>query len=196
MTSAATIPKKVAILGKSTVNPTHPAYIFTKELAYLLVKEGKQVLHGGYQGGVMQAVAKGAYDAAVELKTAKVLSIGVPEQRFDRNWQRTKNTTFLAPALDICERLRHIVLDADAIVIAPQGGDGTMLELQLAMHENLLAQNEKQIKPIVICQLPNCTNWKEILNMQLSLLDKGLHSTKDLPWLRFADTPQAAMLFC
>lgn len=158
----------VALIGKSTVPSDDGAYLFTKQLAFELVAKGYQIRHGGYTGGIMEAAAEGANMAIAETGLGRSYNMGVPEVRFDATYARTSATLFLPPAKDICDRLRGMILESDFIVVAPRGGDGTMLELQLALHENLLAGLSGIVRPIILCELPHGTPWTAILNSQLA----------------------------
>lgn len=174
----------ISILGKSTVPKASPSYTKTEELAYQLTASGYTIRHGGYAGGLMEAAADGATRAILEHHLPSDHHIGVPETRFDRSYARTQGHTFLDPAQDICDRLRHIILAADALVIAPRGGDGTMLELQLALHENTLSASQGwRVRPIILLELPNETPWSAILTAQLHALDNGIDGPQDCPWI-------------
>lgn len=175
--------KTIAIIGKSTVPKDNPSYIFSKELSYQLVKKGYAIRHGGYAGGIMEAVSDGAARAIKESGLDPNLNTGIPEARFDTDYERTKGEIFLNPSKDICERLNNIILKSDYIVVSPRGGDGTMLELQLAIHENMLGKYTGVIRPIIVCELPEETEWTSILNTQLKYLDNGIQSIDDCPWI-------------
>ncbi len=175
--------KTIAIIGKSTVPQNNPSYKFSEQLAYDLVSSGYAIRHGGYAGGIMQAVSNGASKAIAEHGFNHDRNIGIPEVRFDSDSERTSGKFFLDAAKDICDRLRGVVLESDYIVVAPRGGDGTMLELQLAIHENTLGKYTGIIRPIILCELPGETPWSKIVNRQLADLDNGIKNIADCGWV-------------
>lgn len=177
--------KTIALVGKSTVPVQDPAYKFIKELAYNLVASGYAIRHGGYGGGIMDAAAEGAALAILENNLHASCNIGVPESRFDVDYARVKSGVFLEPARDICDRLRSLVLSSNYMIVAPRGGDGTMLELQLALHENLV-RDAGRARPIILCELPGGTRWSDILDIQLNLLDNDTHSLHNHLWVHVA----------
>lgn len=183
----------IGIIGKSTVSKEDPPYIFIEELAYRLASAGCSIRHGGYSGGIMEAAARGAARAISESSFGNVLSIGIPEKRFDLDYPRTSDTQFIEPAEDICERLRGIILDSECIIVSPKGGDGTMLELQLAIHENRLGKYAGMIRPIIICELTGGTPWSALIDHQLKELDNGIAGMEDCPWMRIANSVDDVM---
>ncbi len=177
------IKKTIAIIGKSTLPATSPAYKFSKKLAYELTTHGFYLRHGGYAGGIMQAVSEGASCAIKEGNLSPHLNVGVPEVRFDTDYKRVANSKFLKASKNITERLNNLILKSDCLIVSPRGGDGTMLELQLAIHENMLGEYTGIIRPIIICELPGETQWRKILNSQLSLLDNNVSNINNCPWM-------------
>lgn len=173
--------KTISIIGKSTLPTNNASYQFSEKLAYELMRGGFTIVHGGYAGGIMEAVSTGASRAITKFGLSKQLNMGVPEERFDANYTRTNGGYFTKPAKDICDRLRTIILNSDCIVVAPRGGNGTMLELQLAIHENTLSAYTGIIRPIIACELPGETPWSDILETQIKNLDNRFRSIKDIP---------------
>ncbi len=178
--------KQISIFGKSTVKESKKSYQIIKEVAQRLVLEGCICMHGGYSGGVMQAVADGAQLAIQENHLDPGLNIGVPEQRFDKKWPRVPFATFTEPASDIYDRLRTL-MTSDVFIVAPDGGEGTFLELDIAIHENSINQLlGKPTKPI-ICLEGEDKKWTNLFISRLRYLDISKREEGQYPWISFID---------
>lgn len=176
--------KKISIFGKSTVNEDEKGYHIVNHLAYELVSRGNACIHGGYAGGIMQAVSDGAQRAIIEHHLLDNLNVGVPECRFDENWPRVSVSTFTEPAIDIYDRLRTIT-QSDVFVVAPFGGDGTLLEADIVIHENTI--NEllgKPIKPIIFIE-DQSNKWTNLFQARLDNLDISKRTFEDYSWAHF-----------
>ncbi|MAQ77277.1 hypothetical protein CL684_02015 [Candidatus Campbellbacteria bacterium] len=176
--------KRISIFGKSTVHENEMSYKIIKELAYRLVTDGNVCMHGGYAGGIMQAVSDGAQSAIDECNLDINLNIGVPEIRFDEKWPRVPTATFTEPAIDIYDRLR-IITQSDIFVVAPSGGDGTLLELNIVIHENTI--NEllgKPVKTIVCIEGPD-NKWSNLFQSRLDNLDISKNMVTQYSWISF-----------
>jgi predicted Rossmann-fold nucleotide-binding protein len=180
--------KFVSIFGKSTVRPDSQSYIFTKEITRHLIENGYGVIHGGYAGGLMQAVADEAHETLIRLKLPKERNIAIPQTQHDSvGWKRVPNAMFTKPALDVYDRLRTMVTNSDFVVIGPRGGDGTMLELITVWHENVIAEaSHGKVTPIVVLESNEGTDWRRILSTLVDSLDNSYASMNDIPWLHFA----------
>ena len=183
--------KTISFFGKSTVDENTIEYKITKQLAKEVVRAGFGVIHGGYAGGIMQAVSEGAQEAIEEGDLSPNLNLGVPEKRFDQDWPRVSKATFSKPAPDIFDRLR-LVTSGDIVIVAPIGGDGTALELDIVIHENLLAEyTGTPIKPIVFLFTQTGTDWKKFLESR-SILATGANIFEKI-WIHFVHTIEEAL---
>lgn len=184
---------KISIIGKSTVPPSDPAYQLIQDITRFVLGQGHTVIHGGYAGGIMQAVADSAYTYLLQNNLPLSRNIGVPEKRFDNDWPRVEHAYFTEPSNDIFDRLRSVVGESDVVIVSSRGGDGTMLELQVILHENMLCKyTKKEPTKVVILQtsFEGSVNWKKIVETQLLLLDNSISSIDDiekLEWLYFCD---------
>ena len=183
--------KTISFFGKSTVDENTSEYKITKQLAREVVRAGFGVIHGGYAGGIMQAVSEGAQEAIEEGNLLPKLNLGIPEERFDQDWPRVSNATFSKPAADIFDRLR-LVTSGDIVIVAPVGGDGTALELDIVIHENLLAEyTGAPIKPIIFLLTETGTDWKKFLESR-SLLATGANIFQK-KWISFENSIEGVM---
>ncbi|MFO0743912.1 MAG: hypothetical protein U0469_02585 [Candidatus Paceibacterota bacterium] len=186
-----------SVVGKSTVNKESEEYKATEQLTKFLLKEGFGVVHGGYAGGIMQAVSDTANNFINENNLSKNLNIGVPQEQHDGLWDRVKNARFTNVAKNIFERL-EAVTSADIVVVSPLGGDGTDLEQNVIFHENIVKTgmnkygNEKyneKLTPLIFFQTKNGTDWKSLITTKMQILDtssKSLENHKD--WLYFVSS--------
>lgn len=176
--------KKISIFGKSTVEKSEKSYQIIKELAYQLAKNNCTCIHGGYAGGIMEAVSEGAQKAINNYGLDLNLNIGVPEIRFDKKWPRVPEAVFTEPAIDIYSRLKKIT-ESDLFIVAPSGGDGTLLEADIVIHENLINELlNKPIKPIIFIEGED-KKWTHLFNARLRNLDISKTSIYDYPWVLF-----------
>jgi predicted Rossmann-fold nucleotide-binding protein len=181
---------KISIIGKSTVAQDLPHYQLIKSLAYKLVCNGHTIIHGGYAGGMMQAASDGAQVAIDEFQLNQSMNIGIPEERFDSDYERVAKATFCKPSKDIFDRLRDIVGSSDVVIVAPIGGDGTMLEVQVTIHENMLSSyNKRPPTKLIFLQTDymGTTDWKSIISTQLELLENSVSDYAQIPWIYFVE---------
>ncbi len=183
--------KKVSIIGKSTVESSSQEFKMVQDLAKKLVESGLGVIHGGYAGGIMEAVSSGANEAIRENGLSPELNLGIPEERFDKDWPRVEGAYFSDPAKDIFDRLR-LVTAGDVVVVAPIGGDGTALEADIIIHENLLTKySGEKIKPIIFLETKNGTPWKEFISSRNLLATSEKILEKD--WIYFVESTEDAI---
>ena len=178
--------KKVSIIGKSAVDSNTQEFKMVHSLAKKLVESGFGVIHGGYAGGMMEAVSNGANEAIQENGLSKEFNIGIPEERFDKDWPRVESAHFSDPSKDIFDRLR-LVTAGDVVVVAPIGGDGTALEVDIVIHENLLTKySGEKIKPIIFLETKQGTKWKEFISSRNLLATSEKVLEKD--WIYFVSS--------
>lgn len=176
--------KQISIFGKSTVGESKKSYQIINQLAYEIVSRGNICMHGGYAGGIMQAVSDGAQRAIDDYGLENTLNIGVPEERFDQKWPRVPVATFTDSAIDIYSRLK-IITQSDLFIVAPSGGDGTLLEADIVIHENSI--NEllgKPTKPIIFIEGKD-KKWTNLFQARLDNLDISRRSVNEYSWLSF-----------
>lgn len=180
--------KYFSIFGKSTVDNQSREYQFTEEVTKFLIEEGFGVIHGGYAGGIMQAVSDTAYQTIMTNGFPLERNIAVPQVQHDATgWDRVQNAFFMEPAKDIYSRLRDVSGHSSVAIVAPLGGDGTMLEFNIVWHENVLAKyTGDTIVPIIILQTENGTDWKSILETLVTRLDNSINSLDEIEWVYFA----------
>jgi predicted Rossmann-fold nucleotide-binding protein len=180
--------KYVSIFGKSTVDNGSREYQFTEEVTRYLIENDLGVIHGGYAGGIMQAVADTADKILKEKGLPLERNIAVPQIQHDgAGWARVQNASFTVPAEDIYSRLRNVAGHSDIAIIAPLGGDGTMLELTVVWHENVLAKyTGSTVVPVIVLQTENGTDWKKIIETLVIELDNSTNSLEELNWVHFA----------
>lgn len=175
--------KKISIIGKSTVDSNSQEFKMIHSLAKKLVENGRGVIHGGYAGGIMEAVSNGAHEAIQENNLSKEFNLGIHEERFDKDWPRVEGAHFSDPSKDIFDRLR-LVTAGDVVVVAPIGGDGTALEVDIVIHENLLTKySGEKIKPVIFLETENGTKWKEFISSRNLLATSEKILEKD--WIYF-----------
>lgn len=176
--------KYVACFGKSSIAKNGTEYAICKEIGSMIIFKGYGVLHGGYSGGCMEAVATGAEIAIKSMKLSSYRNIGVPLEDFDKNWERIRFGTFCTPAKSLAQRVSTLVENSDAIVVLPKAGMGTLLEAIYTLHYNQIAESlNKRTIPIIFFG----ENWHELILKIYSILDMSNQSNGS-DWIYYANT--------
>jgi uncharacterized protein (TIGR00730 family) len=170
-----TVEPAVTIYGSAVATSDQPDYQNARQIAYLLGKQGFNIVTGGGPG-MMEAANLGASEAGVK---SVGLNIQLPkEQKFNvySNLNISFNHFFVRKVM--------LVKYASAFVIMP-GGLGTLDELS----EVLTLIQTNKIKPFPVI-LFNSLFWKGLLDwLQNSVLPPGYISESDLHLLRLSDEP-------
>ncbi len=187
MSTLSTQYKLASIFGKSTVPRNHPAYVWTRQITTELLRKNFRVIHGGYAGGIMEAVDEAAQFYISEHNLSRDSNTCVPQQQFDTvGWQRVHHAVPTPVAKDVYDRLRMITTSSDIAIVAPLGGDGTFLEIMTLFHKNMIAKyTGEKIVPIIFLQMTTGTDWKAIMETVVEQLDVSLHSVSEIPWIYF-----------
>jgi uncharacterized protein (TIGR00730 family) len=166
----------VTIYGSAVALPGQADYQNAKQIAYLLGKQGFNIVTGGGPG-MMEAANLGASEAGVK---SVGLNIVLPhEQKCNvySNLNITFNHFFVRKVM--------LVKYACAFVIMP-GGLGTLDELT----EVLTLIQTNKIKPFPVI-LFNSSFWRGFLDwLQTTVLVPGYISESDLRLLRISDQPE------
>jgi uncharacterized protein (TIGR00730 family) len=166
----------VTIYGASRMQPGTPDYEKTREIAYLLGREGFNIITGGGPGA-MEAGNLGAKEAGVK---SIGLTIALTEEQVC-NVFTSVNVNFN----HFFARKVMLVKYSTAFVIVP-GGMGTLDELT----EVLTLIQTRKIKPFPVV-LFNSAFWKGFLEwLQNQSLANGYITAEDLQLLRLSDDPK------
>lgn len=166
----------VTIYGSAMALPGQADYQNAKQIAYLLGKQGFNIVTGGGPG-MMEAANLGASEAGVK---SVGLNITLPHEQ-KCNVYSNLNITFS----HFFVRKVMLVKYACAFVIMP-GGLGTLDEVT----EVLTLIQTNKIKPFPVI-LFNSSFWRGFLDwLQNTLLVPGYISESDLALLRISDQPE------
>ena len=166
----------VTIYGAARLRPGTYDYDKTREIAYLLGKEGFNIITGGGPGA-MEAANLGAHEAGVK---SVGLNIQLPEEQVCNAF-----TNISLSFNHFFARKIMLVKYSTAFIIIP-GGMGTLDELT----EVLTLIQTKKIKPFPVI-LFNSAFWKGFLDwMQGQSLANGYITEEDLKLLRLSDDPK------
>jgi uncharacterized protein (TIGR00730 family) len=165
----------VTIYGSARTKPDNVVYQDAEEIAYLLGKDGFNIMTGGGPG-VMEAANKGAFRAGVK---SVGLNIKLPQEQ-KCNVYAEKVLTFH----HFFVRKVMLVKYATAFIIMP-GGLGTLDELTEVL---TLIQTHK-IKPFPVI-LYSSSYWAGFLAwLKATVLSRGAISEEDFDILRVFDHP-------
>lgn len=169
----------VTIYGSARIKPDHPMYENARMIAYLLGKEGFNIITGGGPG-MMEAANLGGQQAGVR---SVGLNIELPEEQMPNPYCSSVinfNHFFVRKVM--------LVKYATAFVIMP-GGLGTLDELTEVLE---LIQTEK-IKPFPIVMFGS-KYWQGLLDwLKNNAFAGGYITESDLKLLRLTDEPQEAV---
>jgi uncharacterized protein (TIGR00730 family) len=172
----AQIKPSVSIFGSARVNPDHPWYQLTVEIARELSNAGFSVVSGGGPG-IMEAANKGAFDG----KSPSIgLNIQLPHEQSANTYQ------------DISLHFRHFfsrkvmfVKYAAAYVVLP-GGFGTLDELAEIL--TLVQTGKTRRIPII---LVDEKFWQGLINwLEDTLVPEGTIDAADLHLCQLLDKPK------
>lgn len=166
----------VTIYGSAVARPENKDYQNARQIAYMLGKQGFNIVTGGGPG-MMEAANLGAKEAGVK---SVGLNIFLPEEQ-KANMYSTLTITFN----HFFVRKVMLVKYATAFVIMP-GGLGTLDELS----EVLTLIQTRKINPFPVI-LFNSPFWHDLLGwLQSTVLVNGYISDEDLQLLRLSDKPE------
>jgi uncharacterized protein (TIGR00730 family) len=171
-----TIEPAITVYGASRMKPEADDYEKARRIAFLLGKEGFNIITGGGPGA-MEAANLGAHEAGVK---SVGLSIELPEEQVCNTY------TNLAISFNhFFARKIMLVKYSTAFVIIP-GGMGTLDELT----EVLTLIQTRKIKPFPVILL-NSKFWKGFLEWLYDQpLTNGYVTEEDLKLLRLSDSPE------
>jgi uncharacterized protein (TIGR00730 family) len=174
--SLADLVPAVTIYGSSRTKPEDEIYKQTEEIAYLLGKNGFNIMTGGGPG-VMEAANMGAHRAGV---ISAGLNIQLPEEQAC-NIYADRTITFH----HFFVRKVMLVKYATAFIIMP-GGLGTMDELTEVL--NLIQTQKMKLFPVLLF---SSNYWSGFIAwLKNTVLAKGNISPEDFDLLRVFDEPK------
>ena len=166
----------VSIFGSARLQPDHPVYKLTEEIAALFAKNNFAVITGG-GGGVMEAANKGAAEAG---GTSAGLNIRLPFEQTPNPYANVKlefNYFFIRKVMFI---------KYAAAYIAMPGGFGTLDEL----FEVITLVQTHRIKPLPII-LVGSDHWSGMKAwVEDRLLTEKLMSEDDMDIFQVLDDPE------
>jgi uncharacterized protein (TIGR00730 family) len=166
----------VTIYGSAVAMPGQADYQNAKQIAYLLGKQGFNIVTGGGPG-MMEAANLGASEAGVKSVGLNIVLPSEQKCNVYSNLNITFNHFFVRKVM--------LVKYATAFVIMP-GGLGTLDELT----EVLTLIQTNKIKPFPVI-LFNSGFWRGFLDwLQNTVLIPGYISESDLHLLRISDQPE------
>lgn len=169
----------VSIFGSARIDPSHPYYQLTEQIARLLSDAGFSVISGGGPG-IMEAANKGAYFGR---SPSVGLNIQLPHEQHNNRYQDISQTFshFFA-------RKVMFVRFATAYVVMP-GGFGTMDEIMEAL---CLVQTGKTRKIPII--LVNAAFWGGLLDwFRQTLVTERMIDPQDMDLIQVIDEPRAVV---
>jgi len=166
----------VTVYGSARLKPEQPDYEAARKIAYLLGKEGFNIITGGGPGA-MEAANLGAHEAGVK---SAGLNIELPEEQVCNTFSNL-NISFN----HFFARKIMLVKYSTAFVIIP-GGLGTMDELT----EVLTLIQTRKIRPFPVI-LYNSAYWKGLIDwLKDETLKNKFIDEEDLKLLRVSDEPE------
>lgn len=152
---------KVGLFCASSNNLDVVYYENAARLGKWLAENGKSLVYGGSNCGIMEAVAK-----AVNEYNGKVIGV-IPQILFDRN--RVSNYIHVTiPCSDLNDRKQMLIDNSDVLVVMP-GGIGTLDEVFTVMAANTIGIHSKKV---IFWNLNGF--WNELFNLFDALKSKNV----------------------
>lgn len=176
---------RVCIFGSARLEPSDAHYPVVERLAYLLARQGIDIVTGGGPG-LMEAANKGAQRGREE-GHSNSRSIGLPihlpfEEVVNPHLDVKSMHRRFSSRLDEFMRLTH------AVVVTP-GGIGTLLEFLFGWQ--LLQVGHIQHRPII---LMDKAMWQGLVDwMKQELLSRKLVDPEDFNFIHLVDQPDEAI---
>jgi len=176
----------VSFFGKSTTPLFGTEYEWVQQVTADVLSKGYGIIHGGYAGGMMQAVDEAAYAYLVAHDLPLERNIAVPQLAYDRSgWERVRYAIATPPAKDLFDRLRMMTVYSQLAIVAPLGGDGTLQEVITVYHQNLVSQyTYERIIPLVFMHTAGGTDWRQLMSTIHTCAQPDA-TLDQLDWLRF-----------
>jgi uncharacterized protein (TIGR00730 family) len=173
---------RVCIFGSARIKPDDDIYRATERIAYLLAKEGIDILTGGGPG-LMEAANKGARAGQVA-SGSKSKSFGISVDLGDRE-NSNEHLDIKHHHRRFSSRLDDFIRLSHAVVVTP-GGIGTLLELFFSWQ--LLQVGHLKERPIILL---GRAFWSGLLEwMRHEQVARGLVGSNDMRWTQVVDTPE------
>ncbi|MFO7593185.1 MAG: TIGR00730 family Rossman fold protein [Pseudomonadota bacterium] len=172
----AEIRPSVSIFGSARIEPDHPYYKLTEDIAFALSEAGFSVVSGGGPG-IMEAANKGAFKG----KSPSIgLNIQLPHEQAGNAYQDIRLTF-----RHFFSRKVMFVKYAAAYVVMP-GGFGTLDELAEIL--TLIQTGKTRRIPIILVHGPF---WRGLIEwIHTTLIDEKMINPQDLELLQIIDQPE------
>ena len=128
---------KVAIFCSANENIEPVYFEKTRELGEWLAKNGDSIVFGGCDMGLMECVAKAAYDAGG-------MTIGVVPSKIEENGHVSQYLSVEIPCDNLSDRKDLMLLKSDVVVALP-GGLGTLDEIFTVAASSTIGYHNKRV---------------------------------------------------
>lgn len=173
---------RVCIFGSARIKPDDDIYLATERIAYLLAKDGIDILTGGGPG-LMEAANKGAKEGQLE-SGSRSKSFGISIDLGNRE-AANEHLDIKHHHRRFSSRLDDFMRLSNVVIVTP-GGIGTLLELVFTWQ--LLQVGHMTDRPIVLL---GRDFWQGLLDWTRNTqVARGLVGPNDLRWLHTVDTPE------
>ena len=128
---------KVAIFCSANENIEPVYFEKTRELGEWLAKNGDSIVFGGCDMGLMECVAKAAYDVGG-------MTIGVVPSKIEENGHVSQYLSVEIPCDNLSDRKDLMLLKSDVVVALP-GGLGTLDEIFTVAASSTIGYHNKRV---------------------------------------------------
>lgn len=128
---------KVAIFCSANENIEPVYFERTRELGEWLAKNGDSIVFGGCDMGLMECVAKAAYEAGG-------MTIGVVPSKIEENGHVSQYLSVEIPCDNLSDRKDLMLLKSDVVVALP-GGLGTLDEIFTVAASSTIGYHNKRV---------------------------------------------------
>lgn len=174
----------IAVLGSSAPKPGSPTYKTAYEIGELVATKLKMPVATGNGPGVMEAANKGAFDRGGS-------SVGIYLEGLPSEQNQNPFTTKAIRCKTLLARQDGLLYGADGIVIAPEGGGGTVFEFT----HQLIEMRRKVYNPETpIVFVDNNGMWSQFRGwLGRNVIGRGLMNGNELNHTFIAHSPAEAI---
>ena len=166
---------KVAIFCSANENIEPVYFEKTRELGEWLAKNGDSIVFGGCDMGLMECVAKAAYDAGG-------MTIGVVPSKIEENGHVSQYLSVEIPCDNLSDRKDLMLAQCDVAVALP-GGIGTLDEIFTMAAAHTIGYHSK---PLYILNVKGF--WNALISMLDGLAQQGMVRGRWRDIIRVADS--------
>lgn len=152
---------KIAVFCSANDNISPEYFEMTRSFGEFLAKRGDTLVYGGCNSGLMECVAKAAFQAGAH-------TIGVLPTMVEENVQASEYLSERIDVSNLSER-KQVMMDLSNVFVALPGGVGTLDEIFSVVASNTIGYHHKRTILYNMCGF-----WDKTLEMLMGMKEAGM----------------------